>query len=133
MCPTRRTVQANSLKSVLDNYEVLRGIWDEAQSGNLDSEIRARRSSVDAQMNTSDFLFCISLGHIFLGHADNLSKTLQLKSISVAEGQRLAKLTLEVLQSVCDEAQFKNFFARVLQDQVKLSWTSSSQGKEKTP
>ena len=69
-------------------------------------------------MHTSDFLFGISLGNLFLHHTDNFSKTLQLKSLSAAEGQRIAKLTLHILQSLCDETHFKSFHARVLQDQV---------------
>ena len=69
-------------------------------------------------MHTFDFLFGVSLGNLLLHHTDNLSKTLQHKSLSAAEGQRVAKLTLDVLQSLRNEDHFKNFYARVLLDQV---------------
>ena len=39
LCPTRWTVCAVSLQSVLDNYEVLCGVWKEAQSLQLDGEM----------------------------------------------------------------------------------------------
>ena len=31
LCPTRWTVRADSLQSVLDNYEVLQDLWEEKQ------------------------------------------------------------------------------------------------------
>jgi len=82
---------------VLDNFEVLLCVWEEAQCALLDREMRARIVGVNAQMQTFDFLFGVSLGN--LRRTDNLSKTLQLKSISAAEGQRLAMLTFDVLRS----------------------------------
>ena len=79
--------------------------------------MRARITGVNTQMHTFDFLFGVSFGNL-LRHTDNLSKTLQHKSLSAAEGQRVAKLTLDVLQSLLNEDHFKNFYARVLLDQV---------------
>ena len=58
-----------------------------------------------------------SLVFHLLRHTDNLSKSLQAKSLSAAEGQRLARLTLDVLKSLRDEDHFKSFFARVIRDQ----------------
>lgn len=40
-CPTCWTVRGLSLQSVLDNYEVLLSVWEEALDGLLDSEINA--------------------------------------------------------------------------------------------
>ena len=119
LCPTRWTVRATSLQSVLDNFEVLLCVWEEAQCAQLDSEMRARIVGVNAQMQTFDFLFGVSLGNL-LRHTDNLSKKLQLKSISAAEGQRLATLTLDILQSLREEDKFKLFYSKVLQDQVRF-------------
>lgn len=104
---------------MLDNFEVLLGLWEEAQSAQLDSEMRARIVGVNAQMQTFDFLFGVSLGNL-LHHTDNLSKELQLKSISAAEGQRLATLTLDVLRSLRDKGKFELFYSKVLQDQVRF-------------
>ena len=101
-----------SLQSVLDNFEVLLGVWEEAQCAQLDSEMRARIVGVNAQMQTFDFLFGVSLGNLLLRHTDNLSKTLQLKSLSAAEGQRLATLTLKVLRSLRDKTNSSCFTQR---------------------
>ena len=99
LCPTRWTVRAASLQSVLDNYQVLLEVWDDALVSKIDGEMRARIIGVDTQMHRFDFLFGVSLGNLLLRHTDNLSKSLQKKSLSAAEGQRLARLTLDVLKS----------------------------------
>ena len=65
-------------------------------------------------------MFGVSLGNLLQRHTDNLSKTLQLKSMSAGEGQRLATLTLHVLQSLRDEDKFNLFYTMVLQDQVRF-------------
>ena len=64
--------------------------------------MRARITGV----NTFGFLFGVFLGNLLLRHTDNLSKTLKHKSLSAAEGQRVAKLTLDVLQSLHNEDLF---------------------------
>lgn len=120
LCPTRWTVRAASLQSVLDNYEVLFGVWNDTLSSKLDGEMRARIIGVDAQMHEFDFLFGVSLGNLLLRHTDNLSKSLQQKSLSAAEGQRLGKLTLDVLQSLRDESNFRSFYAHVLSHQARF-------------
>ena len=120
ICPTRWTVRAASLQSVLDNYEVLLGVWTEAQEGHLDSEIRARVIGVEAQMLTFDFLFGVSLGSLILRHSDNLSKSLQHEHMSAAEGQELVKLTHVVLKSLRQPEQFQLFYQRVIKHQETL-------------
>ena len=52
ICPTRWTVRAASLQSVLDNYEVLLSVSTESQEGHLDNDIRAKVTGVEAQMLT---------------------------------------------------------------------------------
>ena len=94
----RWTVRAASLKSVLENYEVLFALWEESLESPLESDIKARVIGVQAQMRTFNFLYGVSLGALILAHNDNLSKTLQHKSMSAAEGQQIAKLSLDVLK-----------------------------------
>lgn len=72
----------------------------------VDVEMRARIIGVNIQMCTTtfDFLFGVSFGNLLLCHNGNLSK---IKSLSAAEGQRVAKLTLDVLQSLRNEITSK--------------------------
>ena len=82
--------------------------------------MRARIIGVNAQIHMFDFLFGISLGNLLLHHIDNLSATLQSKSLSADEGQRIARLTLDVLISLRSDSHFALFFAHVIQDQVRF-------------
>lgn len=50
LCSTKWTVRAASLQCVLDNYEVLFGVWNDALSSKLDFEMRVRIIGVDPQM-----------------------------------------------------------------------------------
>lgn len=68
-------------------------------------------------MHTFGFIYGILLGSLILHHSDNLSKTLQHKSMTAAEGQRLAKLTVDVLKLIQQPDRFQAFYQRVVQDQ----------------
>ena len=59
-------------------------------------------------MSTFQFLFSCSLSKIILRPADNLNKTLQNLSISVAQGQEIAYLVIELNSFLVD------IFARCL-------------------
>ena len=65
------------------------------------------------------FFFGVSLGAAFLSRSDNLSKTLQHVSLSAAEGQHMAKLTLQVLNSIRQADKFDLFYQNVLLDQQR--------------
>jgi len=86
LCPTRWTVRAKSLKSVLDNYAVLQQLWECVLDSRVDPDVRARVIGVQAQMETFDYYFGVCIGklHVVLGHADNLSATLQKSTLSAA-------------------------------------------------
>ena len=116
-------MRAAALQSVLDNYETL---WEEVKESPLDSEIKARVIGVEAQMNDFNFLFGVSLGALVLNHSDNLSKALQKSSMSVSEGQLLAKLALDVLKSLRQSDQFTLFYQRILLNQKHFNVSNPS-------
>ena len=126
LCPTRWTVRAGSLQSVIDNYEILLLVWGEALEGSLDGEMRARIIGVETQMKRSDFLFGICLGSLLLRHSDNLSSTLQHKTMSAAEGQHVANLTVKVLEGMRSDEQFAAFYHTVVQKQTLVGVTAPS-------
>ena len=100
LCPTRWTVRAASLKSILDNYTVMQELWDAALETRLDAEVRSRITGVKTQMENFNFFFEVYIGELVLSHGDNLSKTLQSKTISAAEAQKVAKLTATILNRI---------------------------------
>ena len=114
LCPTRWTVCANALASILSNYEVLLDTWDDAVDVVTDTESKARINGVAAQMKTYDFVFGATLGEMILRHSDNLSQCLQKKTISAAEGQHVAKMVINTLQSVRTEESYDLFWQKLL-------------------
>ena len=55
LCPTRWTVKANSLTSILTNYETLQDTWEEALSITQDTEAKVQIDGVSAQMCNFEF------------------------------------------------------------------------------
>ena len=110
LCPTRWTVRAEALSSISENYEALQLTWDEAMEATRDTEMRARIGGVSAQMQKFDFFFGVELGRKLLNMVDNLSRSLQAKTLSACEGQKLVSVTLVTLQSIRSEPSFDLFW-----------------------
>lgn len=110
LCPTRWTVRALSLNSVLGNYSVLQSLWETCYECTKDSEIRSRIIGVKTQMQSFDFLFGVSLGYEILRHTDNLSRTMQKNDLSAAEGQHITELSLTTLSEMRNEDSFDTFW-----------------------
>lgn len=48
-----------------------------------------------------------------LRHSDNLSRTLQNKKCSAAEGQAVAQMTVKAIQSIRSDAEYNLFWEKV--------------------
>ena len=106
LCPTRWTVRAASLKFVLDNYLALQQLWDISKDTASDPTVKARIIGVEAQFRTFSFFFGLHLGELVLRHTDSLSKALQSTTMSAAEGDHTAEMTVKTLMSLRKEEQF---------------------------
>ena len=100
LCPTRWTVRAASLKSVIDNYTVLQELWNLSKDETSDPSMKARIIGVETQFKTFRHHFGVQLGFLLLQHSDNLSKTLQSPKLSASEGQRVAAMTVATLKHI---------------------------------
>lgn len=109
LCPTRWTVRAKSIASVIKNFDVLQNTWEEASTIVKDLETKSRIRGVSAIMNNFDFVFGAMLGELVLCHADNLSSTLQHETMSAAAGQELARMTVQTLESLHNDRMFDIF------------------------
>ena len=118
-CPTRWTVKADSLESILSNYCLLQSTFNTAKDLSTDVEIKTRLIGVLTQMQNFEFYFGIVLAELFLKHGDNLSRTLQNPNLSAAEGQEVARLTVATLQSVRNERDFDLFWCKVLKNNIE--------------
>lgn len=113
LCPTRWTVRANSLQSVIDNWEPLHELWEECLCTRLDSEVKSRIIGVKYQMQTFQYFFGTSLGVLLMSHSDNLSRTLQHTFMSAVEAQSISAMTVKTLQLMRSDTQFDMFWANV--------------------
>lgn len=100
LCPTQRTVKADSLLSILDNYPALIELWSEALNFVKDTETRSLIRGVAARMAKFEYFFGASLAETILSHCDNLSKTLQHTKMSAAETQSVVALSLQCLKKL---------------------------------
>ena len=69
LCPTKWTVRADSLASIIENYSSLQSTWDEVVDITRDSEIKARIIGVAAQMKTFEFAFTVHLAEMLFRHS----------------------------------------------------------------
>ena len=112
LCPTRWTVRADSLSSIISNYEILQSTWQEAIAAARDTETKARIQGVSSQMTTFDYWYGNILGEMILRHTDNLSSTLQKSSLSAAEGQQVAQMTVATIKSLRSDESFDIFWEK---------------------
>lgn len=107
-CPTRWTVRGASISSIIENYNILKQLWVIClHHSNLQPDIKGRIIGVQTQMSHFKFLFGLKLCERILVITDNLSKSLQTQSLSAAEGQALASLTIKTLEKMRTEGDFK--------------------------
>ena len=62
--------------------------------------MQARIRGVQVHMQQFEFFFGLVLGRNLLQHTDSLSVCLQRKSLSAAEGQALAAMTIRILKNM---------------------------------
>ena len=114
LCPTRWTVRAQALQSIISNYEVLQELWQQSIDVTKDAEMRSRIHGVSVYMKSFNFFFGLLLGGFILKHSDNLSKTLQTMAMSAAEAQKITQMTVRTLQSVRNAENFVLFWTKVI-------------------
>ena len=124
--PTCWTVNADSLASIIGNYAVLQSTWEEAVEAVRDTETKAKFNGVAVQMEKFDFFFGAAIGELLLCHSDNLSQTLQKRTISAAEGQQVARMVINTLQSIRTQDCYDLFWAKVVKEAIRLELKSHS-------
>lgn len=119
LCPTRWTVRADCLKSILDNWNAINLLWDNSLNEKLDPEIRGRIIGVKSQMHSFDFFFGIYVLQQLLRHSDNLSKSLQSSTMTACEGQALATLTVKTLEKMRGDIAFDSIW-KIINSEANL-------------
>ena len=113
-CPTRWTVRGNSIvNSFLENYQVLKQLWEECLDTRLEPDIKGQIIGVNRQISKCSLLFGLKLCERILKITDNLSMTLQTESLSAAEAKSIAADTIDTLKSIRSVEKFELFFQLV--------------------
>ena len=110
LLPTTWTVPAESLRSILENFETPLSVWEEALE--CVKDMKARILGISAHTRNLDFFFSTMFGHLFLSRSDNLSRTLQ-NTHQRFRGQNVTQKTFIVLESLRNEANFTLFWSNV--------------------
>ena len=114
LCPTRWTVRAESLRSLVLYYEVIQSVLDEIlveYSGNTEATAAAR----GIVMMKFSFLFGVVVAEIFFSVTDTLSKAIQKKSLCASEARKMAAVTVSSLRDLGSDACFERFW-----DEIKV-------------
>ena len=120
LCPTRWTVRAASLKSVLTNYIALQELWEKTKESTSDPTTKGRIIGVESQFKTFSFYFGVHYAERILKHTDNLSKTLRSTSMSATEGTHVAALTVKTLQLIHSDEHYDAFWDLLIIAQQKV-------------
>ena len=75
--------------------------------------MKSRIIGVQSQMSSYNLFFGLHFCLAILRLTDNLSRTLQKQTLSAADGQSAASLTVQTLESMRSDEAFSLFFARV--------------------
>ena len=118
LCPTRWTVKADAMDSILKNYDCLMELWEWSLSHVKDTNMKARIRGVRSHMSTVEYFYGLTLGECLLRHADNLSATLQTKDMSAAEGKTIAFKTVNAIETIRSDACFDLFGEKVTREAV---------------
>jgi len=113
LCPTKWTVRAESLSSILANYDSIQELWEAALHETSDTETKARIRGIQSQMHCFKFLFCLVPTEMILRHTDKLSETLQAPKLSAAEGHEIAMLTVKRLKTLQKDENFNLFWQKI--------------------
>ena len=105
---------ADSLQCILSNNEVLHLLWEDSLGVVKEAEMISRIVGVSTSMKSFDFFFGVVLGEMLFWHSDNWSQILQSSHLSAAEGQIVAAMIMQTLQSLHSEGKFGLFWSNTV-------------------
>lgn len=114
LCPTRWTVRTGAMSAIVNNYEVLHNTFEEASEGT--DECSRRANGAVALMDRFAMYFGLKLSILIFGMVEQLSITLQGKSVSVQDGFQAAEVCIRALNRLRSDEKFRVFYNKVKED-----------------
>ena len=107
LCPTRWTVRAESLRSIILNYPLIHLVLEEIIAEYREnSEVTSTTRGIMLTMENFSFLFGLAVGEKIFSMTDTLSKAMQKKTMCAIEAKRLAAVTFSSLKDLRSDTHF---------------------------
>ena len=114
LCPTRWTVRAVALQSILDNYTALQDALEEISSERDDHGAKAK--GFLSTLERFSTFFGARLGLLVFGITEGLSSFLQSKDVSVGVALKQSECVLSFLMKERSDAAFDKFYEKIVLD-----------------
>lgn len=111
LCPTRWTVRAEALSSIVDNYEVLLDTMEEVRSNPGSSDVTSKASGILNTLLRFSTLFSLTFGAEVFFVTDFIATKLQAKDMDARTAQNLNKKATHFLCKAFRPVLFQNFFS----------------------
>ena len=120
LCPTRWTARTAAIEAVINHYSV---IIDRMEDINLNThdEYGLKAGGVLSALEKFETFFSLRLCYLLFGCAENTSKVLQAKDISVQEAVSAVKVTQSFYQRQRQDEYFEKFFESTITDARALN------------
>ena len=120
LCPTRWTARTGAIEAVLKNYSTLQGTMREVNATQHDDNGIAA-CGVATLMESFQTYWGLKLSHIVFSTAEELSRSLQSKDISVQEAQLACKSVRQYYQKLRqDEQEFEHIYNETVREAAAL-------------
>ena len=110
LCPTRWTVRAESMQSVVDNYRVIMLTLDTISSTDQ-SESGSKAAGLFRTFHCFSTYFGLKLGISVFERAEKLSKLLQSKHLTASAAKQAAADVIKSFNSDRSDIQYANFWS----------------------
>jgi len=120
LCPTRWTVRAQSICSVLDNYCTLRDTLYDISVSKTSDDSGAKAGGLATKMNTFETYFGLKIAYQVFEPSEICSKKLQSINISVSEAKNAACEVAELIEKARSDASFNIRYEQCLKTAASL-------------
>ena len=113
LCPTCWTVRTEAMDAVIKQYSVLMETMEDVHHTTRD-EYGLKAAGVLAALEKFEIFFGLNLGHLLFGAAEETSKALQAKDMSVREAVTAVSVTRSFYQQQRSDEACDEFYVRVV-------------------
>ena len=115
LCPTRWTARTAAFEAVIKHYNVIIGTMEDINI-NTHDEYGLKAGGILSALEKFETFFSLRLGYLLFGCAENTSKVLQAKDLSVQEAVSAVKVTQSFYKRQRQDDSFEKIFESTVTD-----------------